>query len=273
MVVHPMEADRLQAEVDATSWYHTIELAHGVVTPGQYDLRPALVRVPLPTSLAGSRCLDVGTHDGFWAFEMERRGGEVTAIDLDDPDRYDWPLPAPRIDPAARDELEARRRAFWIAHEALASKVQRLDLSVYDLSVEEAGPFDFAFIGTLLHHLRDPVLALSAIRRVVTGQLLVCGVFSVAKTVLYPATPVVELQPGQEPFWNDPNLAGLKCQLESAGWNVVRTGRPFLERWGVGRPPPLRLVDRPLRYAPRRALYRFGIPHICLLAEPVPDVG
>ena len=37
------------------------------------------------------RALDVGTWDGFWAFEMERRGAEVTALDLDDERDLDWP--------------------------------------------------------------------------------------------------------------------------------------------------------------------------------------
>src|SRR3954454_13821602 len=113
-----MLADR----VAATSWYHTIDLGSGVVTPGEYDLRPILGRVPLPRSLTGMRCLDVGTHDGFWAFEMERRGAErVLAIDLDDPARLDWPQGMPALDRATLDELAARRRCFKIAREALGS--------------------------------------------------------------------------------------------------------------------------------------------------------
>jgi len=261
----------LAAAVDSVPWYHTIELPDGVVTPGEYDLRRTAARLPLPDSLAGRRCLDVGTHDGFWAFEMERRGGSVVAIDLDDPARFDWPAPAPVIDDAARQLLAERRRAFHIAHEALASTVDRRDLSVYDLSTDLVGTFDFAFIGTLLHHLRDPVLALSAIRRVVSGQLLVCGVFAASKSLLYPSLPVVELVPGHEPYWNYPNIAGLKRQVESSGWRIVRTGRPFLEHWGAGprNPPSLRYGG--LRLVPRNALHRIGIPHIWLLAEPVPD--
>src|SRR5437016_1983956 len=39
----------------------------------------------------GMRALDVGTWDGFWAFEMERRGADVLALDLDDPQDLDWP--------------------------------------------------------------------------------------------------------------------------------------------------------------------------------------
>ena len=45
-------------------------------------LRETASRV-LPESLAGVRALDIGTFDGFWAFEMERRGAEVVAIDIE----------------------------------------------------------------------------------------------------------------------------------------------------------------------------------------------
>src|SRR5215212_6968797 len=72
-------------------WYHTIELAPGQETEGMFDLRPFVDRYGLPESLEGKRCLDVGTWDGFWAFEIERRGGEVVGIDLDDERLLDWP--------------------------------------------------------------------------------------------------------------------------------------------------------------------------------------
>ena len=62
------------------------------MTAGWFDTRATVRKVPLPASLAGKRCLDVGTWDGFWAFEMERRGAEsVLAIDLQDQDQWDWP--------------------------------------------------------------------------------------------------------------------------------------------------------------------------------------
>jgi hypothetical protein len=35
---------------------------------------PTVERLPWPSSLAGMRCLDIGTMDDFWAFELERRG-------------------------------------------------------------------------------------------------------------------------------------------------------------------------------------------------------
>jgi len=74
-------------------WYHMLERPGGELTPGWFDTRAAVERIPWPRpSLDGLRCLDVGTWDGFWGFEMERRGGaEVVAIDVPDPRGWDWP--------------------------------------------------------------------------------------------------------------------------------------------------------------------------------------
>ena len=58
----------MRADVAEQEWYHTLELAPGVVTPGWFDTREVPQRLPIPASLAGRRCLDVGTFDGFWAF-------------------------------------------------------------------------------------------------------------------------------------------------------------------------------------------------------------
>src|SRR5207302_43882 len=56
----PPAPERLRADVDATRlWYHTLELPGGVVTPGWFDLRPIVGRLPWP-EVRGARCLDVG---------------------------------------------------------------------------------------------------------------------------------------------------------------------------------------------------------------------
>ena len=125
-------------------WYHTLELAPGVVTPGWFDTRKALAQLPFPASLAGKRCLDVATFDGFWAFEMERRGAdEVVAIDLVDASEADWPVGS---DPSVIQAIGERKRAgegFELARDALGSSVERLEMNVYDLDAEAVGEFDF----------------------------------------------------------------------------------------------------------------------------------
>src|SRR3954449_1037051 len=63
-------------------WYHTMELAPGVVTPGWFDLRGVVDSLPWP-DVHCNRCLDVGPYDGLLSFELERRGAaEVLAVDI-----------------------------------------------------------------------------------------------------------------------------------------------------------------------------------------------
>jgi hypothetical protein len=92
--------DDLRARVDALDWYHTFELPGGIVTPGLFDHRKVVGKLPIPASLAGKRCLDAASSDGFFAFEMARRGAaEVVSVDLADASAQDWQR-LPR-DPAA----------------------------------------------------------------------------------------------------------------------------------------------------------------------------
>jgi tRNA (mo5U34)-methyltransferase len=268
-----LTAESIATAVANTKWYHSIHLPNGIVTPGEYDHTPMLEKLPLPASLAGKRCLDVGTHDGFFAFEMEKRGStDVVAIDIDDPGRLDWHQPAPVLGPELHAFINNRRAAFDIAHQALDSQVHRQDISVYDLTPDNVGEFDFAFIGTLLHHLRDPMGALIAIRRVVRGQLLVSAVVSptISFSLLHRKTPVSELlRINGGPFWEIPNAAGVRRQVEMAGWRVVSATRPHLQPHGAGaEKPKLNLRPGNWRQLPRDVVFKFGIPHIGLLLEP-----
>ena len=158
----------LLERVGARRWYHTIELAPGVVTPGWFDLRPLVPRYGLPGRMDGMRVLDVGTWDGFWAFEMERRGAQVVAIDLDDERQLDYP---PRRRPQSFSEGR-RGDGFRLAHEILGSSVRRVVCSVYDARPEELGTFDLVFCGSVLIHLRDQLLALERIAGLCHGTFI-----------------------------------------------------------------------------------------------------
>jgi tRNA (mo5U34)-methyltransferase len=200
------------------SWWHVIEIAPGMTTPGSWDLRPTAARMPWPQSLQGARCLDVGTMDGFWAFEMERRGAaEVIAIDLVDPARQD-PFPDGRRRRSTPPEL-LRGRTFAVAAELLGSKARHLDLSVYDLEPGEIGEFDVVVMGFVLQLLRDPLRGLEALRRVCRGHLIVLDTVSRPLSLL-PA-PVARLdarRDGSERFVF--NRRGLARALHLTGFEV-----------------------------------------------------
>jgi tRNA (mo5U34)-methyltransferase len=150
-------------------WYHTLELAPGVVTDGIFDLRPWVDRYGLPERLDGKRVLEVGAWDGFWSFEMERRGAaEVVALDIDDESELDWP---PRRRPAQFDDRHGGH-GFRLAKEALGSQVQRIHCSIYDADPAELGTFDLVFCGMVLLHLRDQLLALENIARLCRGTFI-----------------------------------------------------------------------------------------------------
>lgn len=170
------EMAALQAQVDAVIWYHTLDLGHGITTPGQFDHRDILPNYRLPDSLAGQRVLDVATFDGFWAFEFERRGArEVIALDLDKPSQLDFP--PKRRAAATPEELDVKfGQGFAIAQRALQSKVQRVGCSVYDLCPERYGMFDVVHAGDFLIHLNSPVRALQNIASVCSDYALISDV-------------------------------------------------------------------------------------------------
>ncbi len=225
----------LRARVAAnTGWYHTIALPGGVVTPGQVDLRTCAPRL-LPDDLHGRRALDVGTFDGFWAFELERRGAQTVAIDVQQLDDAQWPpLNRPRLLRQATDWNMQLGQGFAIAHEALASSVQRVITDVYDVTPDRiGGPVDTIFAGAIMVHLRDPVRALEALHACLKpgGTLIQMEHFSVRNTLLAPRRPTGDFQPLRSDFnWTLANLSLLKAWPWTAGFAEV-------QRIGFLRPP------------------------------------
>src|SRR5690349_18064968 len=96
------ETQKQIGELNRLGWYHSIELPDGQVIQGLQtleQLRNRIAQFPIPQDLTGKRVLDIGAWDGWFSFEMERRGAEVMAID------------------------SAEHTRFRVAHELLRSKV------------------------------------------------------------------------------------------------------------------------------------------------------
>jgi SAM-dependent methyltransferase len=230
-----LKGDEPAAAVAANPvWYHTIELGSGVVTPGRVDLRRIAERV-LPDDLAGCRALDVGTFDGFWAFEMERRGADVVAIDLGRIDAAEWPpLARPSHERQAREFGLELGLGFRLAAETLGSRARRVERSVYELGPGEiGGEVDFAFSGAILIHLRDPIRALERIADVLRagGELRIMEPISPRLTIRSPRRPAARFEAaGGGVNWWVPNTAAVGAWLRAAGYREER-------RIGFFRPP------------------------------------
>ena len=258
------------------AWYHTLELAPGVVTPGFFDLRGVVDRLPWPTVTA-RRCLDVATMDGFYAFELERRGAaEVVAIDIEDQADLDW-LPRD-VPPDHRRGREPSGVRFEVAHDALGSQVERRILNVYDLSPDRVGHFDVVIVGALLEHLRDPLRALEAIRSVTAGALLSVEQVDLRTSLVLRRTPV-ERVVGHTRTWAQPNRAGHLALLHATGFDVVEARMLGIPLGPSGRDRPVGAglggrLRAGLRTAARRTLT--GSPHwpfSAVHARPAPGLN
>lgn len=203
-------------------WWHEIELAPGIITPGDDSNRmklPILEELGLPADLTGLRALDIGCSDGYFSFELEARGATVVAIDFVPPSYT----------------------GFETAKEILGSAVEyRMD-NVYNLDPATHGHFDIVFFLGVLYHLRKPLAALDAIRSVVRpGGSLFVGTMLIDEFVLLPdgsTTTLDALNPilGCIPLWQAypgdslngdftncfaPNMAALRAALEEAAFDV-----------------------------------------------------
>jgi tRNA (mo5U34)-methyltransferase len=207
----------LLEEASRLGWYHTMELRPGHTTDGMFDMRPYVESYGLPDRMDGMRALDVGTWDGFWAFEMERRGADVVALDLDDERDLDWP---PRRRPATFPE-QRRGAGFRLAKDALGSSVERVVRSIYDARPEDLGRFDLVFCGFVLIHLRDQLLALERIASLCQGKFIFAEEYDRA-TGLVPF-PAVRYRADREKavvYWQ-PSIRTWKRMMWTAGFDTV----------------------------------------------------
>jgi tRNA (mo5U34)-methyltransferase len=139
-------------ELARKGWYHSFELPDGRVIEGWQSvahLRARLGQFPIPDDLRGKRVLDIGCWDGWFSFEMERRGAEVVAADI------------------------VERETFLTAREALGSKVDFVLSDVYQLTPDRIGRFDIVLFLGVLYHVKHPLLALERVCALTTDLALI----------------------------------------------------------------------------------------------------
>jgi len=166
----------------------------------------------------GMRALDVGTWDGFWAFEMERRGAEVIALDLDDERDLDW---VPRRRPKEFPDVP-RGQGFRLAHKILGSSVERVNLSIYDAHPREIGSFDIVMCGSVLIHLRDQFLALERIAGLCRGTFISAEEYDrLSGLVPFPVSRYRANRAKDVVFWQ-PSARTWRRMMWTAGFDEVR---------------------------------------------------
>jgi tRNA (mo5U34)-methyltransferase len=169
------------------------------------------------------------------------------------------------------DAIAARQSGgFEVAHAAIGSSVERVEMSVYDLDPAEIGTFDFVYVGSLLIHLRDPVRAMERVRSVCSGTLLLVDNVDLSLS-LRSRRPVAALDGRGRPWWWKLNMAALGRVVEVAGFR--QTARPKWIWMPPGAAHPRPHISRALLHseeARQRLLTSLkGDPHAAVLAAPV----
>jgi tRNA (mo5U34)-methyltransferase len=203
-------------------WYHRIEVRPGIITPGNNDSPRTLQMLQLPADCSGLRVLDIGARDGFFSFELERRGADVLAVDY----------------------MPAERTGFGIAAHLLGSRVEFRQANIYHLAPDELGTFDLVLFLGLLYHLPDPVLAIRTVRRLCTWRMYL-ETLVIDDLVMLPdgtetslsalderlaSMPLMQFFPGAtyngDPtnYWG-PNVRCVEAMLTEAEFRVERVAR------------------------------------------------
>lgn len=213
------EGRATQAEADALQWFHSIDLANGVVSKGGKALAFLQMEadVVFKHGVAGKSVLDIGAWDGAFSFAAEAWG----ARDVLATDHFCWGGPG-----------WGTKAGFDLARKARGSKVRELEVDIPDLTVQRVGQFDIVLFLGVLYHLKNPLLALEQVAPLVRDVLVLDTETSLDTT----SEPVMRFFPGAElnddpTNWWAPNIACVEAMLRVAGFaRVEYTHNPSSNR-------------------------------------------
>jgi tRNA (mo5U34)-methyltransferase len=198
-----------------TGWFHSLSLPGGETTQGVKSAQVLGVEaeVVFKHGVAGKRVLDVGSWDGFFAFEAERRGAAAVLAT----DHFCW-----------SGEGWGTKAGFDYAHARLASKVESLDIDVPQITPESVGTHDVVLFLGVLYHVKDPLQALAHAASV-TGEMLVVETATALDVLPWPVMRYYQGSDlGDDPtnFWA-PNRRCLEAMVRDLGFSRVEmTGHP-----------------------------------------------
>jgi len=199
----------LSSSLAEKNWFHSFRLPDGRRFEGHLsleELESRLSLMPIPMDLSRQRVLDIGAWDGWFSFEMERRGAEVVALDC----------------------VEVKN--FLHIHKELGSKVDYRIADFQNICPRTYGRFDIVLFLSVLYHLKHPLLALEKVCAL-TSDLAVVSSF-ITDDYTRPAEELLREVPrmefyetdelgGQMDNWFGPNLACLMALCRAAGFARV----------------------------------------------------
>jgi tRNA (mo5U34)-methyltransferase len=166
--------------------------------------------------------LDIGAYDGFYSFEVERRGAmRVVAVD-----HWAWNWPG-----------SDARGNFDLAYEVLGSGVEIRDIPVEEISAETLGStFDVVLFLGVLYHAPDPLGYLRRVRAVTADVAIIETVVDLLDVPI----PAVAYYQGDSMNGDasnhfGPNPRAVEAMLRDVGFSRVVSFPPWTvsKDWGI----------------------------------------
>jgi SAM-dependent methyltransferase len=232
-------AEELQRQLaELGTWMYRFDLGHGVFTAlhdeyldGIHRTRTGMMFPEIDRTFAGRwagvTCLDAACNEGYFAFEIAKRGAkQVVGFD-------------------ARD-INIRKAGFVRAQLGVRNTSFRID-DVFKIMPERYGTFDLTLCLGLMYHLEDPMGALRRLRSV-TRELCVidtevlrpgshAAIDRGPKDGIIETDDVVGVIAEPEWQWNPlssvtgislvPNKEALLTMLKHAGFREVTQAQPY----------------------------------------------
>jgi hypothetical protein len=147
-------------KLEDCTFYHSFNFPDGTIVNGDWDLRYCIKEYLGNINYEGKRVMDVGAASGCLSFEMEKWGADVVSFDMPDGSYWDV-LKYPGYIPAKHSNYHIKMyNSYYYAHEKFKSKCKIYHANIYNDLPELLGSFDGAVFGTMLSHVRDPMLVL-----------------------------------------------------------------------------------------------------------------
>jgi tRNA (mo5U34)-methyltransferase len=194
------------------TWFHSFELGDEAINGlGSYDALKTRADRLFEGVVQDRTVLDVGAWDGFFSFAAEQQGAaRVLATD-----HFCW-----------SGQGWGNKAGFDYVHAKTSSRVESLDIDVFDLSPQTVGRFDVVLFLGVLYHLRDPFGGLERVASVCDEVLMI----ETAGAMFDCPEPVMRFHLGSElnndatNFWS-PNPSCLENMLRELGFKRIE----FLE--------------------------------------------
>jgi tRNA (mo5U34)-methyltransferase len=196
------ESRRQIERLTKLGWYHSIELPGGSVVEGHQTIQQLRTRIrqfPIPEDLTGKRVLDIGAWDGWFSFEMERRGAEVLALDA------------------------TRNTRLLEAKNLLGSRIDYHISDICRTTAKDLGTFDIVLFLGVLYHVKHPILALENVCGMCRDMACIESFVTDSDPAALPLMEFYETTElrGQLDNWVGPNAACLLAFCRTAGFARV----------------------------------------------------